>query len=350
MPEFHSAWRGSVQARYLPGLAFLRRRTRQGAATPAAPDPLLVDPRVFARIDAIQDSIRELYAKLSGATVKSYAANPTPPQPLTPRGHDPIIEAEQMARTISRHLRMTDVQLIVSFKEIRAIGQLSPAAEVKLGDGPDYFITLNPRYRNDRRDTAAVLAHEVMHIFLHRSGIQFADRIKNEILTDTASVYLGTGWLALNAHRMSTTYSGDTRTTSTQTLGYVSPEELGYILAKRALACDESIDIHLSHDQVVRHAYRVGYQRAVDDYRRPPLADCGTPAAAQYQKDRMYAKELTAYRGLTPPFNGGYRFQGHEPMKVIFRCPTCHHLAKIPVDRSLTIRCRRCQASLKCQT
>ena len=346
----HSAWRGSVQARYLPGLAFLRRRTRQGAATPAAPDPLLIDPRAFARIDAIQDSIRELYAKLSGATVKSYAANPTPPQPLIPRGHDPIIEAEQMARTISRHLRMTDVQLIVSFKEIRAIGQLSPAAEVKLGDGPDYFITLNPRYRNDRRDTAAVLAHEVMHIFLHRSGIQFADRIKNEILTDTASVYLGTGWLALNAHRMSTTYSGDTHTTSTQTLGYVSPEELGYILAKRALACDENFEVHLSRNNVVRHAYRVGHERAVGDYQRAPLAGCGTTAAVQYQKDKMYAEELTADRGITPTFDGGYRFQGYEPMKVIFRCPACHHLAKVPVDRSVTIHCRRCQSALKCET
>jgi hypothetical protein len=330
-------------------MAFLRRRTRQ-ASTPPALDPLLTDPRAFARIDAIQDSIRELYAKLSGAAVKSYAANHTPLQPTTSRGQDPIIEAEQMARAISRHLRMTDVQLIVSFKKIGDEGQLTPAAEVKLGDGPDYFITLNPRYRNDRRDTAAVLAHEVMHIFLHRSGIRFADRIRNEILTDTASVYLGTGWLALNAHRMSTTYSGNTSTTSTQTLGYVSPEELGYILAKRALACDENIEIHLSRNEAVRQAYRVGYQRAAYDYQRAPLANGDTMAAVQYQKDKMYAEELTAHRGLSPPFDGGYRFQGYDPMKVIFHCPTCHHLAKIPVDRSVTIGCRICQSALRCET
>lgn len=309
-----------------------------------------MDPRAFARIDVIQDSIRELYAKLSGATVKSYAANPTPLHPLTSRGQDSIIEAEQMARAISRHLRMTDVQLIVSFKKIEALGRLSPAAEVQLGAGPDYFITLNPRYRNDRGDTAAVLAHEVMHIFLHRSGIRFADRIKNEILTDTASAYLGTGWLSLNAHRMSTTYSGDTWTTSTQTLGYVSPAELGYILAKRALACDEHIDIHLSSNNVVRHAYQAGYQRAVDDYQRAPLASCGTMAAAQYQKDKTGAEELTTHRGLTPTFDGGYRFQGYDPMTVIFRCPTCHHLAKVPVDRSVTVRCRICQSALRCET
>lgn len=320
------------------------------AATPPDPESLLVDPRAFARIDMIQDSIHELYTKLSGATVKSYAANLTPLPPMILRGQDPIIEAEQMARAIARHLRMTDVQMIVSFKEIQAVGQLSPAAEVKLDTGPDYFITLNPLYRNDRRDTAAVLAHEVMHIFLHRSGIQFADRIKNEILTDTALVYLGTGWLALNAHRMSTRYSGNSCTTSTQSLGYVSAEELGYIFAKRALACDENVETLLSSNNTVRHAYRVGYQRAVDDYQRAPLADCDTMAAVQYQKDKMYAKELTADRGLTPLFDGGYRFQGHDPMKALFRCPTCHHLVKTPVDQPVTIRCRICHSALKCET
>jgi hypothetical protein len=331
-------------------MAFLRRRTRQVAATPPALESLLIDPRAFARIGVIQDSIHELYAKLSGATVKSYAANPTPLHPMTPRGQDPIIEAEQMARAIARHLRMTDVQLIVSFKKIQAVGQLSPAAEVKLGAGPDYSITLNPCYRDDRRDIAAVLAHEVMHIFLHRSGIQFSDRIRNEILTDTASVYLGTGWLALNAHRMSTTYCDNTRTTSTQTLGYVSPEELGYILAKRALACDENIEISLSSDNAVRQAYRAGYQRAVNDYQRAPLAGCGTMAAVQYQKDKTYTEELAADRGITPPFGEDYRFQGYDPMKVIFRCPTCHHLVKTPVDSSVTIRCHICQSALKCET
>ncbi len=298
----------------------------------------------------IQDSIRELHAKLSGATVRFYAANPAPLCSAIPRGQDPVIEAEHMARTISRHFGMTDVQLIVSFKKIGDEGQLRPAAEVELGTGPDYFITLNPRYRNDRRDTAAVLAHEVMHIFLHRSGIRFADRIKNEILTDTASVYLGIGWLTLNAHRISTRYSGDTHTTSTQTLGYVSPEELGYILAKRALAYDQNIEIYLSHNNAIRHAYRVGYQRALRDYQRAPLANCDATASVQYRKDKMYAEELTRSRGLTPSFDGGYRFQGDEPMNVIFRCPACHRLAKIPVNRSVTIHCRICQSALRCET
>ena len=93
-----------------------------------------------------------------------------------------------------------------------------------------------------------------------------------------------------------------------------------------------------------------GYQRAVGDSRCAPLADCGTMAAVQYEKDKLYAEDLTRSGGLTSPFDGNYRFQGYEPMKVIFRCPTCHHLMKIPVNRSMTVPCRICQSALKCKT
>ncbi|MGH3976204.1 MAG: hypothetical protein ACRDS9_23205 [Pseudonocardiaceae bacterium] len=311
---------------------------------------MLIDPRTFARIDVIQDSIRELYAKLSGETVKSYATSLTPLFSTIPRGQDPVTGAEQVARAIARHLRITDVGLIVSFKELRHEGELKPAAEVTLGAGPDYHITLNPRYRDDRQDTAAVLAHEVMHIFLHRSGIGFVDRIKNEILTETASVYLGTGWLTLNAHRTTTTYSGGASTTSTQTLGYVSPEELGYILAKRVLTFDENIETYLSRNNLAREAYGAGYRRALLDYQRAPLADCGPTARVQYQKDKKYAAELARSGSFALPFDAGYQFQGNEPMNVVFHCPTCHHLAEVPVDRSVTVRCGTCASALKCQT
>ncbi|MGH3934552.1 MAG: hypothetical protein ACRDS1_06175 [Pseudonocardiaceae bacterium] len=310
---------------------------------------MLINPSAFARIGVIQDSIRELYAKLSGETVKSYATSFTPMFSAIPRGQDPVTGAEQVARTIARHLGMTDIGLIVSFKELGHEGELRPAAEVELGAGPDYHITLSPRYRDDRRDTAAVLAHEVMHIFLHRSGIRFADRIKNEILTETASVYLSAGWLTLNAHRTTTTYyGGGGPTTSTQTLGYVSPEELGYILAKRALAVDENIETYLSPNNSARAAYGAGYRRALLDYQRAPLADCGPVARARYQKDKEYAAELTRFSSLS--FDEGYRFQGYESMNVIFHCPACHHLAEVPVDRSVTIRCGACTSALKCET
>ncbi len=334
----------------LPDIAFLRWRKQRTPAPPPVLAPLLIDPSAFARIGVIQDSIRELYAKLSGETVKSYASSLAPMFSAIPCGQDPVTGAEQVARTIARHLRITDVGLIVSFKELRHEGELRPAAEVKLGPGPDYHITLSPRYRDDCRDTAAVLAHEVMHIFLHRSGIRFADRIKNEILTDTATVYLGTGWLTLNAHRTTTTYSGSALTISTQTLGYVSPEELGYILAKRVLTFDENIETYLSRNKSAREAYGAGYRRALLDYQRAPLAGCGPTARAQYQKDKKYAAELTRSSSLALPFDEGYQFQGYEPMHVIFHCPVCHHLAEVPVDRSVTVHCGACASALKCET
>jgi hypothetical protein len=331
-------------------MTFLRWKRQRTSAAPPVLAPLLTDPRAFARIGVIQDSIRELYAKLSGETVKSYTTSLAPMFSVIPRGQDPVTGAEQVARAVARHLRLTDVGLIVSFKELGHEGELRPAAEVTLGAGPDYHITLSPRYRDDRRDMAAVLAHEVMHIFLHRSGIRFTDRIMNEILTETATVYLGTGWLTLDAHRTTTTYSSSSFTTSTQTLGYVSPEELGYILAKRVLAFDENIEAYLSRNNSARAAYETGYQRALLDYQRAPLADCEPAARAQYQKDKKYAVELTRSSDFVQSYDAGYQFQGHEPINVIFHCPACHHLVEIPIDQSVTVRCDTCATALKCET
>ena len=75
------------------------------------------------------------------------------------------------------------------------------AANVELAAGPEYFIELNDRFRTHRRDIGAALAHEVMHVYLHRLDLSFPGTRDNEILTDTAATYLGAGWLLLDAYR-----------------------------------------------------------------------------------------------------------------------------------------------------
>jgi hypothetical protein len=200
---------------------------------------------------------------------------------------------------------------------------------------------------------AAVLAHEVMHVFLHRNRIAFADTDRNEILTDTAAVYLGTGWLMLNGFRVSTTQDGNVRRTHRQTLGYVSPEEHGYVLAKRALAFDEDIETYLSGNVQARHAYHAGRRRARQDYEVAPLAGCDAVSRRQYRKDLRYAEEVaaaTGVSGLVLPFTGGYRFEGRDPMKVVFGCPACHQLTRVPVGRTITIRCGVCRSTHACET
>ncbi|HVV11502.1 hypothetical protein [Amycolatopsis sp.] len=314
---------------------------------PAAP---VIAPK-FTKIAAIDDSIRELYSKLSAEKVRSYAANLAPV--FTKAGNEPVGAVQELATTMVRHLGMSGVRLIVSFAALGSDGAHGHAGEVEIGSGPDYFVRMSDSYRRDLTDAAGVLSHEAMHVFLARANVAFPERDRNEILTDTAAVYLGLGWTMLNAHRQTTRYEGGRRFLATQTLGYVSPAELGYILAKRALAFDENIEAYLGGNNLALTAYRAGYSRALDDYRRAPLAACSAAVARQYDADKKFAVErtrATGISGLVREFDGGYKFEGYQPMHVVFRCPACHTRLRAPIDRKVTVRCRVCRSTLSCRT
>ncbi len=128
---------------------------------------------------------------------------------------------QRIAGVMVAHLRLPEARVIVSFRE-----GMTHAANVELEAGPEYFVELNARFKQHRRDIGAALAHEVTHVWLHRLGLAFEGTRANEILTDTAAAYLGAGWLLLDAFRQDALTS--------QKLGYLTPEEFGYVLAKRA--------------------------------------------------------------------------------------------------------------------
>lgn len=140
------------------------------------------------------------------------------------------------------------------------------AAGVELAAGPEYFIELNDRFRTHRRDIGAALSHEITHVLLHRLGLEFPGTRDNEILTDTATTYLGAGWLLLDAFREDAV--------SSQKLGYLTPEEFGYVLAKRAFAFDEDPSPWFTSPQAYT-AYAKGRARALHDTRLPPLTAAG---------------------------------------------------------------------------
>lgn len=145
------------------------------------------------------------------------------------------------------------------------------AAGVELAAGPEYFVELNDRFRTHRGDIGAALAHEVTHVLLHRLGLEFPGTRDNEILTDTVTTYLGAGWLLLDAFREDAV--------SSQKLGYLTPEEFGYVLAKRAFAFDEDPSPWFTSPQAYE-AFTAGRKRALRDTRQPPLvAATGRTAA-----------------------------------------------------------------------
>ncbi|MEV8479589.1 hypothetical protein [Streptomyces sp. NPDC051173] len=280
----------------------------------------------FPHLDTVHAAITALYKRLSYDTVHSFAASVLPVDVAFSDDENPYLGVQRVAGAMVRHLRLPDARMIVSFREMRHAGS------VELAAGPEYFIELNSRFKTHRKDIGAALAHEVMHVYLHRLDLGFPGTRDNEILTDTAAAYLGSGWLLLDAYRESSV--------STQKLGYLTPEEFGYVLAKRALAFGEDPAPWFTSPQAY-DAYVKGVARARRDGQRPPLAAAGRLGRHRYARDRRSAHSSPA---------GGYAFEGHDPLRVSFPCPTCHQRLRVPVQGRLRARCGLCGSVLDCDT
>jgi hypothetical protein len=217
---------------------------------------------------------------------------------------------------------------------------MTHAANVELTAGPEYFVELNDRFRTHRRDIGAALAHEIMHVYLHRLGLSFPGTRDNEILTDTAATYLGAGWLLLDAFRQDSV--------SSQKLGYLTPEEFGYVLAKRALVFGEDPAIWFTSPQAYE-AYAEGLAKARRDEQQPPLTAAGWAGRRRYARDRRHAQDNRA-PAAHPGAPYAFTPDGHGPLRVSFPCPTCHQRIRVPVKGRVRARCGLCRTVLDCDT
>jgi hypothetical protein len=289
----------------------------------------------FPHLRTVRGAITALYRRLSYDTVRTFATSVAPVDVAFCDTDDLHLGAQRVARELVRHYGLPDARLIVSFRE------MTHAANVELAAGPEYFVELNDRFRTHREDIGAALAHEVMHVYLHRLGLFFDGTRDNEILTDTAATYLGAGWLLLDAFRE----HGE----ASQKLGYLTPEEFGYVLAKRALVFGEDPSTWFTSPQGYE-AYVKGMARAREDVRQPPLTAAGWAGRRRYARDRRRALD----HGQVPSVPSGvpYSFTsaGSEPLRVSFPCPTCHQRIRVPVRGRVRARCALCRTVLECDT
>ncbi len=288
----------------------------------------------FPHLETVREAVTALYRRLSYDTVRTFSASVAPADVAFCDTDDLYLGAQRVAHELVRHYRLPDARMIVSFRE------MTHAANVELAAGPEYFIELNDRFRTHRRDIGAALAHEVMHVYLHRLGLSFPGTRDNEILTDTATTYLGAGWLLLDAYREDAA--------SSQKLGYLTPEEFGYVLAKRALLFGEDPSVWFTSPQAYT-AYVEGRERARRDERQPPLTAAGWAGRRRYAHDRRRAQGPHA-GSLVP--GGPYAFTapGPGPLRVSFPCPTCHQRIRVPVRGRVRARCGLCRTVLECDT
>ncbi|MGW8061186.1 hypothetical protein ACVV2G_02615 [Streptomyces ziwulingensis] len=288
----------------------------------------------YPHLETVRAAVTALYRRLSYDTVRMFSASVAPADVAFRDTDDLYPGAQRVAHELVRHYRLPDARMIVSFRE------MTHAASVELAAGPEYFIELNDRFRTHRRDIGAALAHEVMHVYLHRLGLSFPGTRDNEILTDTAAAYLGAGWLLLDAYREDPV--------SSQKLGYLTPEEFGYVVAKRALVFGEDPSVWFTSPQA-HTAYVRGLARARRDGRQPPLAAAGWAGRRRYARDRRHAQDP---RAAALPAEGPYSFtaDGRDPLRVSFPCPTCHQRIRVPVRGRVRARCGLCRTVLECDT
>ncbi|WP_018545672.1 hypothetical protein [Streptomyces sp. LaPpAH-108] len=284
----------------------------------------------FPHLATVRRAVTALYKRLSYDVVETFATSVAPADVAFGDADDLHLGAQRVARELVGHFRLPDARLIVGFRE------MTQAANVELAAGPEYFVELNDRFRTHREDIGAALAHEVTHVYLHRLGLAFPTTAENEILTDTVAVYLGAGWLLLDAYRE--------HGPASQKLGYLTPEEFGYVLAKRALLFHEDPAVWFTSPQAA-DAYAKGLARARHDERRPPLTAAGRPARLRYAHHRRHPLR-------TPAPEAGYTFASGADgrPRVSFDCPVCHQRIRVPVRGRVKARCGLCRTVLECDT
>ncbi|MEW2619680.1 hypothetical protein [Streptomyces sp. NPDC048106] len=282
----------------------------------------------FPHLETVRAAITALYRRLSPATVETFSASVFPADVAFCDTDDLHLGAQRVARELVRHFRLPDARLIVGFRE------MTHAANIELAAGPEYFVELNDRFRTHREDIGAALAHEVAHVYLHRLDLAFPTTAENEILTDTVTTYLGAGWLLLDAYREDRV--------SSQKLGYLTPEEFGYVLAKRSLLFREDPSVRFTSPQAYT-AYGKGLARARRDTQQPPLTGAGWAGRHRYAHDR---------RAVSAPPGTPYAFTSDPAgrLHVTFPCPTCHQRIRVPVRGRVRARCGLCGAVLECDT
>ncbi|MCX5282693.1 hypothetical protein [Streptomyces sp. NBC_00198] len=287
----------------------------------------------FPHLDRVRASITALWKRLSYDTVHTFSASVAPADVAFADLDDLHLGAQRVAREMVRHYRLPDARMIIGFRE------MTHAANVELAAGPEYFVELNDRFRTHRRDIGAALAHEVMHVYLHRLDLAFPGTRDTEILTDTAAAYLGAGWLLLDAYREDAA--------SSQKLGYLTPEEFGYVLAKRALVFGEDPSVWFTSPQAYT-AYTKGMAQARRDERQPPLTAAGWAGRRRYAKDRRQAQEHHSPDLADVPY--AFAPDAGGPLRVSFPCPTCHQRIRVPVRGRVRARCGLCRTVLECDT
>lgn len=135
--------------------------------------------------------------------------------------HDPEYLRELLC-SIAAHVGIDGSRIRLKFKDDAT---LDYAGNISTNGA---FTTINLQTHDyyDLDVLTAVLAHEVMHLYLYYNGIRFSDTLTNEVLTDTAAVFFGFGDYLYRGYKVIEVNMGF----SYHKVGYIRQEDVKFIM------------------------------------------------------------------------------------------------------------------------
>lgn len=157
--------------------------------------------------------------------------------------NNPIDYIIELSREIVKNLGLPSKNIVGTFSGV------SSAGKVEHRSGEPYFIEISNEWKDDRIAIAAIIAHEMAHVWMDEQGFREADVQMNEKLTDLTAVLLGLGVLLMNGLKAEKTVAQwsteicGTRTDHRKQLSiknYITDVEMGYALS--VFAAHKNID------------------------------------------------------------------------------------------------------------
>jgi hypothetical protein len=311
-------------------------------------------PHGFPNLRVIQRSIADLHKRFPGPALLGlqFPSSLSPAIMDAAADGDPIASAQHIVAAIAHHFHLPVASVVVRFSETLEV----PARITRQQNG-SRLVEMQTGFMGSRA-TIAILAHELAHFFLDNLKLRYDDTFQNEILTDTAANYLGAGWSVLNAYTKSVsraTYqvgpnAWQTSTTTRESkLGYLTPEEFGYVLARRCNITNENL-----FPWIIRNEGKTALSDGKAQFRRelgqPPLAKAGLLSRLKYK----YVV-LRSRRGSGPEAKlydyGVYSIEAGAKKSVLFRCPRCTQQLRLPVGvKRAQVTCRNCKEAFVCSS
>jgi hypothetical protein len=279
-------------------------------------------PPIFTRLSTIRKSLAAIHDRLKGLDLRADWPTFAISKSKAPSTSNEIIYIQWLARNIAQHYRVQDITFVVSFNS-----RLLSAAQVEVRTASEIFIEYKSDGPLDHTEVLPIIAHEIAHIFLYRLYLTRSNSLENEILTDTAAIYLGFAPYFLAAQRQVSLNGFTSSSTTTFSVGYLSVDEIGYIAARRDYFTGENSSAHVSSSLGI-----TGYRNGRSEFKKEV-------------RKRPYARRNIIERVLRRL--GREKERPSEP--ILFECICCYQTIRIPaLHKKLLVTCPACKGKFSC--